>query len=340
MLAVVVTFLSIIIMIVVHEWGHFIAGRICGAKISEFSIGMGPLIIQRKEKKGTSFSLRALPVGGYCAFEESSNGILAGNDYEDLPLHKRMFIFIAGPFMNIFLAAVIYFFLMSVIGMPISIPVVDSTMNNMPATGVLSEGDEILAVDGKEVDGNSKNMLAYINESEGKEIVLTVKNGEQERTEKITPVFNKSTEKYVLGFTQKTKNVTLPLLQSVQGSILATWTSITGIFDSLSGLFSGRYKTSDMSGIIGITSYASGLAGSGAMGPFIMFMALISVNLGIMNLLPVPGLDGSKVLFGIYELIFRKRVSENLEKKLTILGFSLLALLFVVVSIQDVVKIF
>lgn len=335
---VIIPILSIIVMIIIHEWGHFIAGRLCGAKIGEFSVGMGPLVFQKKGKKETSFSLRALPIGGYCAFEESQNGVLAGPENEDLALFKRMFIFIAGPLMNIISAVFLYFLLMSSIGMSQSIPVVENTVENMPAAGILFEGDEILSVDGKEVGGSSERMLTYIHESGGKEITLAVKNGGNKRNVKIIPVINESTGKYVLGFNQKTKTVRLPILQSAKESVIATWTTITGIFDSIAGLASGRYKASDMSGIVGIVSYAGGLVGLSTISPFIMFMALISVNLGIMNLFPIPGLDGSKILFGFYELIFKRRVPEKIETKLTILGFSLLAMLFVAITLQDVIK--
>jgi regulator of sigma E protease len=339
-MSIILAILALMIMIILHEWGHFIAGRICKTPIHEFSIGMGPLIFQKKGKKETTFSLRAIPLGGYCAFDSGDSTGVVDSSLNKLPIYKRMFIFIMGPLMNVITALIISFGIAMFMGFPSAMPVVDSIVENSACENILQPNDEILAVNGKEINGDSSLMSQYINETNGETFHLTILRDEQKLTVAITPKFDEASQRYLIGIMQKYKYTTCTFTESIKYAGTATLDGIVSTYQGLAGMITGKYKMSDMSGVVGIVGLVSEYATPSTFSVFLSLCALISVNLGIMNLLPIPGLDGSKIIFSIYEAIFKKPIPEKVEYYMTMVGFGALILLFIVVTFSDIIKLF
>ena len=337
---VLISIIAILLMILVHEWGHFIAGRICKVPVYEFSIGFGPKIFQKQGKKETIYSVRAIPLGGYCAFDKDDATGTMDTNLNKQPLLNRMFIFIAGPFMNILTTVVVLFFLCFAIGNPTPVTIVDSTYEGFAAHEVLQEGDELISANGIELNRDTVLLSQIISESKTEPITFEVlRNGETFTTE-ITPQLNEENGKYAIGIIQKQLNVRLGFIDSVKASAITTYGYGVAIFDTLGGLFTGKYSVNQMSSIVGIVDVMSEYATASNLPLYISLCAYISFNLGLMNLLPIPGLDGSKILFGIIEGITRKRVPEKFEAYLTLACMALLLLLSGYLILNDVWKIF
>lgn len=329
-------FAAIIIMIVLHEWGHFIAGRICKTPIHEFSIGMGPLLFQKQGRKETKFSIRLIPMGGYCAFDaDDASGDMDSSLYA-LSIPKRIFIYVMGPFMNFVTAFLVFFSIAFFIGFPNVHTTVQDVAENTPAYGVLEVGDTILSVDGNEINDNPTLLSEYlsINPDEPKELTVS-RNGEN-ITLSITPKLDETSKKYIVGITQSVTYDRISLGKSIIYGFTETGESIKSVFSSLAGLITGKYKVSDMSGIVGIVSIMGEYATTQTIAQFLILAGLISANLGIMNLIPFPGLDGSKVLLSIYEAITKKRFPEKAEYYITLVGMALIFLLTIVVTYFDI----
>lgn len=340
-MSVIFAILALMVMIILHEWGHFIAGRICKTPIHEFSVGMGPLIFQKKGKKETKFSLRLIPIGGYCAFDANDSTGVVDSSLNKLPVYKRIFIFIAGPLMNVLTAVFVYFSVAMFIGFPTAVPIIASVAEGSASYGILQKGDEIIAIDGKEINGSSTLLSTYVTEAaqNGGGLFTFIRDGE-ELSAKITPIYDSATERYLIGITQQSTYTKISFIESVKYSLVATKEAVVNTYEGLLGLITGKYKMNDMSGVVGVVTIVSEFATPSMFSMFLTVCALISVNLGMMNLLPIPGLDGSKIIFGIYEMIFKKPIPEKIEYNMTLIGFSLLIILFIVITFNDIMKLF
>lgn len=337
---VLISIIAILLMILVHEWGHFIAGRICKVPVYEFSIGFGPKIFQKKGKKETIYSIRAIPLGGYCAFDKDDATGAVDKSLNQQPLLNRMFIFIAGPFMNVLTAIVLIFMVCFAIGNPTPVTIVDSTYENFDAHEVLQEGDIIISANGIETNMDPEILASVISESKGEPVELEVQRDNEVFTTEIIPKYDNDSGKYMIGIVQKQINVKLNFIDSVKASFSTVYNYGAVIFDTLGGLFTGKYSVNQMSSIVGIVDVMSEYASTSNLPLYISLCAYISFNLGLMNLLPIPGLDGSKILFGAIEGVTRKKVPEKIEVYLTLTFMSLLLLLSGYLIIHDIFNIF
>lgn len=337
---IIISIIAILLMILIHEWGHFIAGRICKVPVYEFAIGFGPKIFSKKGKKETIYSVRAIPLGGFCAFDkEDETGVMDSN-LNKQPLLHRLFIFIAGPLMNILTCLIILFIVCFFVGNPTPTTIVDSTYEGYEAHEKLQENDEIISVNGIKLNGDSVLLSKLVNEANGNTIIFEVLRNGKTFTTQITPSFNKETNSYLIGIRKKQINVTMSFIDSLKATGRTSFNYVIGIFDALGGLFSGKYKVSEMSSIVGIVDVMSEYASTTNITMYLSLCAYISINLGIMNLLPIPGLDGSKILFGIIEGITRKKVPEKVETYLILTCMGLLLLLTGYLMIHDIFRIF
>jgi len=344
-MSIIITILAIAVMILIHEWGHFIAGRICKTLISEFSLGMGPAIFQKKGKKETTFSIRAIPLGGYCAFDEATTE--EGEEpkessFQKLPVIKRLFIFIMGPLMNFVLAFIVFISMVLFVGIPTTSTVIESSKAN--STVEIMSNDEIIAVNNVDVTGSYNNMInefaKAIKEDYTKTIPVTILRNGEKITTTITPQYDETTDKCSIGITTKYIYEKQNVLSSMKYGAVLTVNSASMVVESLAGLITGKYAASEMLGIIGVVDIMSEHANADSVFTFLQLMGVISVNLGLMNLLPIPGLDGSKILFGIIEAVRRKPIPQEVEVKLTVAGFVLLIGLFVFATFNDITRIF
>ena len=337
---VLISIIAILLMILVHEWGHFIAGRICKVPVYEFAIGFGPKIFQKKGKKETLYSVRAIPLGGFCAFDKDDDTGVVDSNLNKQPLLHRLFIFVAGPLMNIITTFLVLFIICFAVGNPTPVTIVDSTYEGFAAHEVLQSGDELLTANGIELNRDPVILSEVISYAKDTPITFEVLRNGEVFTAEITPSLNEETGKYAIGIIQKQINETMSFGQSITASGLTIVNYAVSIFDSLGGLITGKYSVNQMSSIVGIVDVMSEYADPSNIPMYLSLCAYISFNLGLMNLLPIPGLDGSKILFGLIEGVTKKKVPEKVEVYLTLACMGLLLLLSGYLIFHDIWKIF
>lgn len=334
---VILALLMLGVLIMMHEAGHFLAARACGIEVQEFAIGMGPTIFSRTGKKGTKFSLRALPVGGFCQFYGEDEETPDGRGFNDHPVWKRALTVASGPLMNFVLAVLIIVIYLSVWGLPTVVPRVAAMEENAQLAGLMI-GDEVLYVNGVEVV-DTTTITQEIGQSGGQPVTLTVERGGAEVDVVITPFYDEEAGRYRVGFTFGQDRVRIALWQSLPFSVRYNVESVTMIVDTLKNLLFKGQGVEDVTGPVGTVYVIQEATQEGGVDVFLELAAMISVNLGVMNLLPIPGLDGSRLLFLLVEAVRRKPVKRELEGAIHFAGLCLLMILMVVLVYKDVLTI-
>jgi regulator of sigma E protease len=320
------TFLSALLLfgfvIFIHELGHFLLAKVNGVKVLKFSLGFGPKIIGKKIGD-TEYLISAFPLGGYVKMlGEDADEIIENSEkdkaYNNQPVHKRASIILAGPIFNILSAVVIFFFIYS-IGIPVLLPVVGEVMPETPASrAMLLKGDRILEVDNKKVQ-YWEDVTEIIHRSANKPLKLKIQRGSEILILSITPekkvvkdIFGEDKEIGLIGIkpsgeTIKVKN---DIFTSIKNAFLKTIDIciMTGI--GIIKLIQRIIPADTIGGPIMILQIAEKQATTGALN-FFAFAALISINLGILNLLPIPILDGGHLLFLSIEAIRKRPLSEK-----------------------------
>ena len=325
------------VLITVHEAGHFLAARLCGIEVQEFAMGMGPALISRTSRKGTKFSLRALPIGGFCQFYGEDEDTKDGQGFNDYPVWKRALTVVSGPAMNFILAIAVIVVYLSLWGLPMVVPRVAELESNAQMAGLMV-GDEILYVNGVEV-ADTTTVTKVISESAGGDITLTVDRAGETTDVTITPFYDEEAGRYRVGFTFAQERVRVSLLQSFPFSVSYNLESATLIVDTLRKLVTTGEGANEVTGPVGTVYVIQEATQQGGVDIFLEMAAMISVNLGVMNLLPIPGLDGSRLLFLLVEGIRRKPVNREIEGRIHFAGFMLLMGLMVVLVYKDVLTI-
>lgn len=334
------------ILVLVHELGHFLTAKKSGVYIHEFSIGMGPLIKKIKGKDGIDYSIRALPIGGYVQ--------MAGEIYEDddtdtipkekfmcnKPWYQRLLILVAGVLNNFLLAIILLFVIALIWGAPSLKPVIHDVTEGKPAEKAgIQAGDTITEVNGTKVKTWDKAQLLLLLKSEDDTYKITVKHKDGETaTYAVKPEVEKmenDEERKVFGIEIK-NTVTKGFVPAVKYAFQKFVSTMDQMFLTLANLFTGGLSINNLSGPVGIYTVVGETRKSG-ISSVLFLIAYLSINLGIMNILPIPALDGGHVLFLIIELITRKKVNQKVESITTTIFFFLLLLLMIYITIHDVI---
>lgn len=335
------------LLIFVHELGHFLTAKKSGVYIYEFSIGMGPEIKSIKGKDGILYSIRALPIGGFVQ--------MAGEIYEDddtkkvpkeqfmcnRPWYQRLIILVAGVFNNFLLAIILLFAMALIWGAPSLKPVVYDVTDGYPAKKAgIKTGDVIKSINGSKVKTLDKTQLLLLLKTKDDKYQITVehKNG-QTATYEVVPKKEKNDdgdEVKVFGIQTKT-NITKGFGSSVKYAFTKFGSVVEQMWLTIVNLFTGKISISAMSGPVGIYSVV-GETRSAGVESVIYLIAYLSINLGIMNILPIPALDGGHLLFLIIEKIRGKKIDEKIEGITTTIFFALLLLLMLYITIHDVIR--
>ena len=340
--------LSIIVMIILHEWGHFIAARICKVPVYEFAVGFGPKLFSFKsKKKETVYSIRAIPLGGFCSFDNISesdtiNGI-TDLALEKIPIYKKVFISFMGPFVNILCGFLLVFGCITSFGITESYnKIAGFSENRGNISEYLEIGDEIIEVDGLDVSARNETILSeYLtNEFKGETIhVKAIKNDGSIKEYDIKPYYDEELGRYFIGFKLSFETRKPGLFEAIKISAQSTGEVITGVFNTLTGLFSRKYSLQDTAGIVGTVVIMSEYAKPEFLESFLALISYISINLGVMNLLPIPPLDGFKILESGIELIRRKKMKEKTVVILTTVSFGILLIFSLILILVDVGRI-
>lgn len=339
-LGVVYFIIAISIIVVVHEWGHMVVAKRNGVKCFEFSVGMGPVLKRiGTDKDGTVYNIRWIPLGGFVAMagEEEMSEIEFSPEQSLMnkkPWQKIKILF-AGAGMNFILGALVLFITYFVFGLNVvsdgnAITVADG---GVAATAGMETGDQIICIDGNEVN-SYEEISAELDQTENPDITYLDKSTNDEVSVNLQKVAL-NCDQSVIGISPVYEKQHLQLFESLKATATSFVTMFTSVGQSLVLLVNGTAGVSDLMGPIGIASASSSVV-TGGIQTMLLTIAFLSINIGIVNLLPFPALDGGRMVLAFYELIFRRRVNEKLELYLNLIGFLLLMGLFVIVTFSDV----
>lgn len=335
---VVLALLLLGVLIIAHEAGHFWAARACGIGVQEFSMGMGPLIAKWQSRKGTQFSVRLLPIGGYCQFYGEDEDEPDPRAFNNQPVWKRAVTVASGPLMNFLVAFLVVVLFMSVIGINTIVPKVAQVEENAQAAG-LRVGDVIFSVNGAEMT-KYQQISQAIAASAGQDVTLGVKRGEETLSLTLTPFYDKAAGRYRVGFSFGRERTRISILTSIPVSVQKNVESVKLILSTLKDMIFKGQGVDDVTGPVGTVYVIQEVTQQGGLDVYLELIALISVNLGVMNLLPIPGLDGSRLLFLLVEAIRRKPVKREWEGAIHAAGFILLMGLMVLLTYKDIMRFF
>lgn len=335
MVAVILSLLMFGLLIFIHEFGHFKAARKCNINVYEFAVGIGPSLF-KKNVNGTKYELKLFPVGGYIRMDpndESEQLTNSSNDYLNVSPVKKMIVAVAGPLMNLIFAVLLFILFFLIIGVPNT--TIDKVQMNSPAffAGIESE-DKVLEINGQSYDNWDDIVDTIRSSEENSAINIKVKKANNEIKEyQIVPINENGV--IIIGITPK---IEYNIIKAVPEGFKTTKDISVMMLKFVGELFQGHAKSDDLSGPIGIVKVMSDSVSMGF--AFVIYMiAIISLNLGVLNLLPIPALDGSKIVFSLIELVTpNKKIVQKVENVLSIVGLGLLLLLIVFVSYKDIMR--
>lgn len=364
MLLTLVAFILILSFLVfVHEFGHYCAALKFGIKVEEFAIGMGPKLIQKVSKKtGIAYSIRAIPIGGFCKIkgedgaEEEKKSIEVENakdSFGNKKIWQRAIVLFAGVFMN-FIVAVVFIYIGLIAGFP---TVIDNKITNDKNIFVESDNIKIYSVlKGSNAEQNKvesgMNLISIDNNRfndiddlrnyiDQKDVVnLELSDGKKEYSITVNKEFNKDLNQNIFGISfERIGIVRYSLLKAVPETFKTMWSlmgeMMYGLKYLLSNIFTGHGIPDGLSGPIGIAVLTGDVIRRGY-SYILQFIALLSLNLAVINILPFPALDGGRILFLVFEKIKGKHLNQKFEAISNLVGFLLLIILIIAVSFKDV----
>ncbi len=343
------------ILITVHEAGHFMAARWMKIPVREFAIGFGPKLLKWKSRKyETEFYLRAIPLGGYCAFygEDDTTGEFKDDprSFNRFSVGKRLLTIIMGPLMNLALAIVVAVVMYALTGVPVAdgdmITLVRSVNKGSVAEHAgLLPNDMLLSVDGqKVVDGNLPELFAQ--DTTGKErslqIIRMVDGKETEITIPITPLFDPVEQRNMIGIgmsiAQPLKYVKGSFGDIINNALELSYRAGTMVINAVVNLVTRGEGAGEVAGVVGITKMIVDEIQQTQLQGYLYLMVVISINLGLMNLLTIPGLDGSRIVFLLIEAVRGKPIKK--EAYVHTAGMLLLFALMIFITFRDIIRLF
>ncbi|TJX16213.1 RIP metalloprotease RseP [Tissierella creatinini] len=320
-----------LLVVLLHELGHFTVAKLSGIKVNEFAIGMGPKLLQTI-KGETQYTLRLLPIGGFVKMEGEDENSTDPRSFNKVSPFKRIATVAAGAIMNFVLAIVVLSIVAFYTGMPTT--TIDEVIKDSPAeiNGIL-EGDRVISINGKDISSwrDLTDTISSSNESKDMEVLLT-RNGE-ERLIIVQP--EEDNGRTIIGIIPAYEK---SVGSAIRGGIETTGMFLSLMFDFLKNIFRGSVSTNDLSGPVGVITEIGRAAESGFLN-LLYLLGFISVNLGFFNLLPIPALDGSRIVFLLVELIRGKPMDPDKEGLIHTIGFLLLISLMLLVTYKDLLRI-
>lgn len=345
-MTIIIFILVLGVIVFVHELGHFIFAKLMGVYVYEFSLGMGPKLCSKKGKE-TEYSLRLIPIGGFCS--------MAGEEIDEeeikVPKDKRLqakkpwqrfLIMFFGPGFNFIFAILTLFFIALFCGSASYEPIISSVEKNYPAYSVgLEKNDRILSINHKSVKTlDDVSLYLTIANKEKNTIIKVEKEDGSTKTYKIKPkkvkVKDEVSYKYGIGLQSKKK---YGFINSIKYTYVKTTSLFKQMIVTVESLFTGGVKVNQLSGPVGIYTIVGEQSKAG-FANILYLMAFLSINVGFLNLLPLPAFDGGHILFIIIEKIKGSPVTPRVENMIHTVGLFLLMLLMVYITFNDIVKLF
>jgi regulator of sigma E protease len=333
-MTIVLSILIFGLLILVHEFGHFIVAKLADVKIDEFSLGMGPKVMQKK-KGETVYSLRWFPIGGFVKMA----GMEPEEDDEPRGFNKktvlqRAAIIFAGPLMNFITALVLFILVFMVVGIPSDTNVIGKVVSGEPAeTAGLKSGDKIIQIQGTQV-ATWEDLVLTIRKHPQETIKLTVLRDETKKEITVVPEKDPDTGNGRIGILQSWErkgfltSITLGLKQAYDFTKL--------LVVSLGQMITGTVKA-EVAGPVGVVQMVGEVARYG-LASIMTFAGILSINLGVINLFPIPALDGSRLVFLGFEGVRGRPVDPEKENFVHLIGFALLMIIMVVITYKDILR--
>ncbi|GAA8108503.1 RIP metalloprotease RseP [Helicobacter pylori] len=344
----IVAVLMLAFLIFVHELGHFVIARICGVKVEVFSIGFGKKLCFFK-LFGTQFALSLIPLGGYVKLkgmdkEENGTNETANDSYAQKSPFQKLWILFGGAFFNFLFAILVYFFL-ALSGEKVLLPIIGDLEKNALEAG-LSKGDKILSINHKKI-ASFGEIRSVVVRARG-ELVLEIERNNQILEKRLTPKIvamisdsndpNEMIRYKVIGIKpdmQKTGVVSYSLFQAFEQALSRFKEGVVLIVDSLRRLVTGSASVKELSGVVGIVG---ALSHANSLSMLLLFGAFLSVNLGILNLLPIPALDGAQMLGVVFKNIFHITLPTPIQNALWLAGVGLLVFIMFLGLFNDITR--
>lgn len=353
---IIVFFLILGVIVLIHELGHFLTAKLFGVYCAEFSIGMGPKLFSKK-KGETEYQIRALPIGGYVAMageaDQEDNEIMKDVPYErtlkGIKTWKKCVIMLAGVFMNFVLALVLLIGIYSFVEVQTNTSEIGSVVKNKGAALAGIEAGDVI---NKITINNEEHIIASFSDiqevlnNENLQLdtdTVTMKVGltrnKHYLEKEVTAKYNNETKSYVMGITAATRQLTFA--EAIRQGINQFIEYALLIFTTLGKLITDMTHTvSQLSGPVGIYTVTAQVTQTGSISTLLSLTALLSTNIGMFNLLPIPGLDGSQVLFALIEKVIRREIPTRIKYALQMAGLILVFGLMIFVTVNDIGKFF
>ena len=343
-LSIIYFILILSVIVIVHEFGHFFFAKLFGIYVYEFSIGMGPKIWSKKDKKGeTAYSIRAIPVGGFVQLAgegmEEDSKLPKDRLLQSKPVWQRFLVMFFGAGNNFILALLVLFFLGLIIGSPSTSNKVYDVIDASPmANAGILKGDKIIKIDGNTIK-TLDDMQLYLQLASG-ETDFVIERDNKEYKFKVVPLEGKEVEEkgYTFGiiFNQEREK---GFISAIKYSFTKFYAIVRQLTLTLKELFTGGVSVKELSGPVGIYSVVDQTKESG-FANIVYLIALLSINVGFMNLIPFPAFDGGRILFLIIEKIKGSPVKAETENLIHSIGFFLLLALIAFVTLNDIIRLF
>jgi regulator of sigma E protease len=357
------------VVVAVHEYGHFIVGRLCGIRVDAFSLGFGPELCAFDDRHGTRWRISAIPLGGYVKFHGDANGATAGvSDEVDLmpeeerattfaaqPVWKRAAVVFAGPLFNFLLAIGLFWGMFGVVGKPVIVdgqPVITPRIsavqdNGAGAAAGFKAGDLVKSVDGVAID-SFLQFQKLVSASAGKTLHIVVERGKDAAELAATPalvdVKGNKVGRLGLNSSEDFRDMRMQPCGPVESLRLAleeTWSIVDQTGKFVGGIFSGRESASQLSGPIGIAEASGNMAkkmDTLGVWPLMNLIALLSVSVGLLNLMPVPLLDGGHLAFFAVEAIRGRALNERVQEYAFRIGLAMVGSLMIFATYNDLAR--
>lgn len=326
--------LLFLVLIIIHEFGHFIAAKLMGVRVNEFAVGFGPKLFSRQGKE-TKYSVNLIPFGGYCAMEGEDESSTDSRAFCNKKPWRRFIIVVMGATFNLLLGLIIVAIILAPSERFASTVIADFTENAVSAQSGLKIDDKIIEVDGRKIFTTYDLSYAFTNVEDNKIDITVKRNGEKKTLNNVSFDSEKLDNISYLTVDFQVYGIEKTFVSYVKQTVNTAISYCAVVWRSLIDLLSGKYGISAVSGPVGVT-VAIGNMAKQSLADILPVMALITINLGIFNLLPVPALDGGRLLFILIEMVFRKPVPQKYEAAVHTAGFVILIALMLIIAAKDI----